>query len=410
MSIGSIYFSQSGGNSRVSYKSSDTNLQLSGNFTFEFFFKVNSSINLVYPYPIIIGCQFPTVEGGINWTDIYISHGGAPNVVWVLNGSSGGGDEGKTTSNVVNDTWHHLAFVRSGMATNNVKIYVDGVLEETMTSTQMWSFSNFSIGGGADLTFEQSNQWYTGYISNLRILNGTALYTSNFSTPTMNLTNITNTVLLLKMAFSSPYTDSSSFNRTMTVFGTPTPSADSPFAAPPTPLPCFKEDTKILVLKNSSEQFVPVQELRRGDLVKTLCNGFVPIHLIGKKDIVHTSAGPRDKNKLYTCTQENYPELVEDLVITGCHSILVNDFVNDKQRADTLDVLGKIYITDSKYRLPACLDERADIYEKDGTFTIYHLALDSENYYDNYGICANGLLVESCSIRYLKELTNMELI
>ena len=174
--------------------------------------------------------------------------------------------------------------------------------------------------------------------------------------------------------------------------------------------PGFKEDTKILVLKDSLEQFVTVQELTEGDLVKTMCNGFVPIHLIGKKDIDHASTGPRDKNKLYKCTQENYPEVVEDLVITGCHSILVDDFVNDKQREDTMDVLGKIYVTDSKYRLPACLDERASIYEKDGTFTIYHIALDNENYYYNYGIFANGLLVESCSIRYLKELTNMELI
>lgn len=42
--------------------------------------------------------------------------------------------------------------------------------------------------------------------------------------------------------------------------------------------------------------------------------------------------------------------------------------------------------------------------------TIYHLALENESYYNNYGIYANGLLVESCSQRYLKELSNMELI
>jgi len=41
--------------------------------------------------------------------------------------------------------------------------------------------------------------------------------------------------------------------------------------------------------------------------------------------------------------------------------------------------------------------------------TIYHLALENENYFSNYGIYANGLLVESCSKRYLKELSGMEL-
>ena len=33
-----------------------------------------------------------------------------------------------------------------------------------------------------------------------------------------------------------------------------------------------------------------------------------------------------------------------------------------------------------------------------------------ENYYGNYGIWANGLLVETCSKRYLKELSGMALI
>ena len=37
-------------------------------------------------------------------------------------------------------------------------------------------------------------------------------------------------------------------------------------------------------------------------------------------------------------------------------------------------------------------------------------ALENDNYYMNYGIYANGLLVETCSKRYLKELSNMTLI
>jgi hypothetical protein len=323
--------------------------------------------------------------------------------VWIYTPSGDQSAGGTSSGSIDNNQWHHLAIVRG--SNNYVGTYVDGVQTSYKQNTYMRDFRNIGIGGSPGQG-NGDNRWYRGYISNLRILNGTALYTSNFSVPTSNLTNIPNTVLLLNMSLGSPYKDSSSFNRTFTIVGTPTSSREYPFPGPP----CFKEDTKILVLKNSSEQFVPVQELRRGDLVKTLCNGFVPIHLIGKKDIVHTSDGPREKNKLYKCTQENYPEVVEDLVITGCHSILVDEFVNDKQREDTMDVLGKIYVTDSKYRLPTCLDERASIYEKDGTFTIYHIALDNESYYSNYGIFANGLLVESCSIRYLKELTNMELI
>jgi hypothetical protein len=102
--------------------------------------------------------------------------------------------------------------------------------------------------------------------------------------------------------------------------------------------------------------------------------------------------------------------LTEDLVMTGCHSVLVEDFKNEEERQATIDVNGNIYITDSMYRLPVCIDKRAVVYETPGEYTIYHLALENEDYYMNYGIYANGLLVESCSKRFLKELSKMKII
>ena len=57
----------------------------------------------------------------------------------------------------------------------------------TQSSTD--SSSNFSIGvydaqGGGGLS-----GYFTGFISNLRVIDGTALYTSNFTIPTEALTN-----------------------------------------------------------------------------------------------------------------------------------------------------------------------------------------------------------------------------
>jgi hypothetical protein len=99
------------------------------------------------------------------------------------------------------------------------------------------------------------------------------------------------------------------------------------------------------------------------------------------------------------------------LVITGCHSILVKDFFSVEQREKTIEYnKGEVFITNNHYRLPACLDDRASVYEHAGTYTIYHLALENDDYYMNYGIYANGLLVETCSKRYLKEKSNMILI
>ena len=109
-------------------------------------------------------------------------------------------------------------------------------------------------------------------------------------------------------------------------------------------------------------------------------------------------------------TKEQSPELFEDLVLTGSHSILVDNFKNNGQREKTIELLGEVYATDKKYRLPASADDRASVYEKSGEHTVYHLALENDSYYTNYGIYANGLLVETCSKRYLKELSNMKLI
>lgn len=172
-------------------------------------------------------------------------------------------------------------------------------------------------------------------------------------------------------------------------------------------LVCFKEDTKIL----TNHGYIPIQYLRKGDLIKTLKHGFMPINMIGKKDIHHRAIKERIKDQLYICSQNKYPEVFEDLVITGCHSILVSSFKDDTQRENTMKLFnGKIYVTDAKYRLPACLDDKASVYEKEGMHTIYHIALDHDNYYMNYGIYANGLLVETCTKNYLERLSGMKML
>jgi hypothetical protein len=153
-----------------------------------------------------------------------------------------------------------------------------------------------------------------------------------------------------------------------------------------------------------------VENLRNGDLIKTSLDGFKPIVLIGKRIIIHKADRERIKDQLYICQQNHYPELFEDLVLTGCHSILVDNFADDAEREAAIAVNGDLYITDDKYRLPACVDMRTSVYGVAGTYTIYHFALENDNYYWNYGVYANGLLVETSSKRYMKELSNMQLI
>jgi alpha-tubulin suppressor-like RCC1 family protein len=163
---------------------------------------------------------------------------------------------------------------------------------------------------------------------------------------------------------------------------------------------CFKEDTKIL----TNRGYIPIQHLQKDDLIKTLSHEYKKIHKINKKEIIHTINIERVPDQLYECSIDKYPELFEPLILTGRHSILVDQFKDKQQSYDTKSLFGKLYITNNKYRLPACVDDRTTIYNVPGTYTIYHISLENENQYTNYGIYANGLLIESCSKQHIQNI------
>jgi photosystem II stability/assembly factor-like uncharacterized protein len=178
------------------------------------------------------------------------------------------------------------------------------------------------------------------------------------------------------------------------------------------PVICFKEGTKILYLNpnTNQEEYIQIELLRRGDLVKTVSSGLQKIEDIGYSKFYNNVNDIRSTNKLYKCSKSEYNDIFEDLTITGCHCILKQDFKDKEEREQTQKVLGKIYVTDGYYRLPACVDKNASIYQEEGVHTIWHFSLENTNYYGNYGVFANGLLVETCSKRTMKELSGMTLL
>ena len=173
--------------------------------------------------------------------------------------------------------------------------------------------------------------------------------------------------------------------------------------------PCLLEGSKILCLINGYETYRPIETLTPGTLVKTSRDGYKKVELIGKGTLRNPGTNERIEDRLYKCSPANYPELKENLYITGAHSILV-DSLTTVQREETIRHLGQIFVTDRKYRLMACLDERAEPWNSEGLHPIWHLALENENVRMNYGVYANGLLVETCSINTLRNKSNMTLV
>jgi hypothetical protein len=179
-----------------------------------------------------------------------------------------------------------------------------------------------------------------------------------------------------------------------------------PVGIPPV---CFLEGTQILCLVDGVEKYVPIETMRAGTQVKTSCDGYKKVELIGKRIIMNPHDKERIEGRLYKLSPSKYPELKEDLFITGGHSILV-DKITDKQREQLTAHLGQIFITDGKIRLTAMVDERAEPWASEGKYTIWHFALEHENIKMNYGVYANGLLVETCSINTMRTKSNLLII
>jgi hypothetical protein len=172
-------------------------------------------------------------------------------------------------------------------------------------------------------------------------------------------------------------------------------------------VPCFLEGTQVLCKVDVPQVdfediYLPIEKLSPGTLVKTSRDGYKQVVLLGKGVLQNPGNMDRIENRLYKCSPVNYPTLTSDLYITGGHSILVNE-LTDSQREQTVKQLGRIFATDNKYRLLAQLDERAEPWASEDTYTIWHVALENESPTSNYGIYVNGgLLVESSSINFLK--------
>ena len=119
----------------------------------------------------------------------WVLHHKDDTLIWGFNGSN----QLTTSSFIKVNTWHHIAVVRTG---GNTKIYADGTQVGTVSDGQNYTDALARPLDIGSQTYQTTYRNYEGFISNLRIINGTALYTSAFTPPTTRLTKTSDTVLL----------------------------------------------------------------------------------------------------------------------------------------------------------------------------------------------------------------------
>ena len=162
-------------------------------------------------------------------------------------------------------------------------------------------------------------------------------------------------------------------------------------------------------LNDGKEEYVPIEKIPVGMPVKTLKGEYIKVHSIGCTTFKNPDNADRGPNRLFKLTPANYPELTEDLIMTGCHSRLVVK-LTPEQKARHLKLMKSLYMTTDMFRLMAFIDENTEPYIDPGDHEVWHLALENDNPVCNYGIYANGLLVETASIKTMTERSGLVLI
>lgn len=85
-----------------------------------------------------------------------------------------------TTATMSFNTWNHVALVRSGA---NTGVYINGTIANTIADSTNYSNTSLTIGAG---NTAGGSSW-NGYLSNVRLIKGAPVYTTNFGTPTQKL-------------------------------------------------------------------------------------------------------------------------------------------------------------------------------------------------------------------------------
>ena len=290
----------------------------------------------------------------------------------------------------------------------------------TATMTQITLFSD--ANNPTNVVLDNSGNFYLGVAGNniARLTStGTLSNTSNLALSSSGPTALTNYGLVFDGSLNLFVSDNIN-NRVIKsrpktfVFGGPSATNSEAFYGTPVTtylynittsatattfglnIVCFKKGTKIL---GENDTYIPIEELKIGDLVKTYKQGYQKIIKIAHSrscDYVQSAY-----NQMYTYSRESNPDLTEDLHLTGGHSLLL-DTLTDEESNDMKKIhwpTKEEYMVEDKYKLLACFSRKLRMSTEQNA-EIYHLTLEPpENAKPShvYGIHANGILVESCS-------------
>jgi hypothetical protein len=117
--------------------------------------------------------------------------------------------------------WTHVAVAR---ASGTTRLFINGALLTSAADSNNYTAQAVTVG-----SYGGGTNYFAGYMTNVRLVKGTAVYTVAFTPSTAPLSAVTNTSLLLNANYWAPFTDSSTNGFSITANNSPTVFNSSPF-------------------------------------------------------------------------------------------------------------------------------------------------------------------------------------
>jgi hypothetical protein len=160
---------------------------------------------------------------------------------------------------------------------------------------------------------------------------------------------------------------------------------------------CFNKGTTILCLNPElTDEYIPVESLKVGDLVKTYKHGYRRITVMLSYHMRNDST--RFGKSLYRMKKTD--TMTADLILTGWHSILVDDLGDYEE--ETAKRFRGVRIIDDKYLLLCAISRDFTMLEDTDDHSVYNFCLEGDED-ARYGVYANGVLCETPSLAIINK-------
>ena len=155
---------------------------------------------------------------------------------------------------------------------------------------------------------------------------------------------------------------------------------------------CFLEGTEILCLIDNEEKYIKIEDISDDTMIKTYKHGYKKL-LYKSHQKVRNNIVCMKKDSLDT----NIP--FNDLKVTTGHSMLVDNLTDDE--ITEIEKWNPVKKIDDKFLILSRVSKYFEEYDTKELNNVYHLILEADDLDTQYGIYANGVLMESMSKRFL---------